>query len=201
MTRAELVRAGRTLFSREGIYEARVEDLAQLAGIGKGTLYLYFANKQDLVQAVVEGGFRELEKRLDAGSARSASLPELVDALVEEYTEFFELNPDLLRILHQARGILKFRRREWLPLRTSFEQHLTHLTRLLGRVSSPVRERPARRRSIAIILFGAISGACSVRVALKSGPGAEVWSRLLRAGLSGLSGDLASGRRSHGPTR
>lgn len=193
ITRADLVRAGRTLFSSEGIYEVRIEDLAERAGIGKGTLYLYFANKQDLVQAVVEGGFQELETQLDAAATQAASFPELMDEIVRAYTQFFASNPDLQRIFHQVRGILKFHRPEWLPVRVPLEKHIGYVARLLARTPSAVRERPAQRKAMALVLFGAVSGACSVRAALESGPAPEAWSNLLRRGLAGLSGGLTRG--------
>lgn len=52
-------------FSRNGYAEARLEDVAQRAGIAKGTIYLYFKNKELLFRAVLRGlihhAFEELE--------------------------------------------------------------------------------------------------------------------------------------------
>jgi AcrR family transcriptional regulator len=190
-TRAGLVRAGRKLFSEQGIYEARVEDLAVQASIGKGTLYLYFASKQDLAQAVVEAGFRDLEDCLSAAAARVASFPVLVDEIARVHGEFFAANPDLLRIFHQARGILMFRRPEWESLRKPLQRHIGHIAMLLARVPSPVRDRAALRRAIALTLFGAISGACSVRAALEPGPAADRWTSLFTEGIAGLAVEMA----------
>ena len=187
MTRAELVRAGRALFSSAGIYEARIEDLSDRAGIGKGTLYLYFSNKQDLVRAVMEDGLQELGLRAEEAVAGARSYRDVVDSIVRAHIEFFDANPDLLRIFHQVRGVLKFHHEDWLPLRATLEQHIEHIARLLARVPSTVRGRPARRRATALALFGAVSGACSVRSTLNAGPAPETWASLLRAFLSGLS--------------
>ena len=200
-TRAQLVRAGRKLFSEKGIYEARIEELAEHAGIAKGTLYLYFASKVQLVHAVVEEGFEDLGRRVSAAVEGQRAFNDVVGCIVQAHLDFFTANPDLMRVFHQVRGILKFHRPEWLPLRQPLERHVGHIARLLARAPSPVRDRVARRRAMALILFGAISGACSVRAALESGPGASRWSSLLRDGFTGLAADLGRHDEGRRPNR
>ena len=50
---AEIISAALDLFVERGYANARAEDVAARAGISKGTLYLYFANKEELFKAVV----------------------------------------------------------------------------------------------------------------------------------------------------
>ena len=40
-------------FAERGLAAARLEDIAKRAGVSKGTIYLYFANKEDLFRGVV----------------------------------------------------------------------------------------------------------------------------------------------------
>ena len=49
----ELLAAGLDLFVERGFASTRLEDVAKRAGVSKGTLYLYFENKQELFKAVV----------------------------------------------------------------------------------------------------------------------------------------------------
>lgn len=49
----ELLDAALELFVERGFAATRLEDVAARAGVSKGTLYLYFANKQELFKAVV----------------------------------------------------------------------------------------------------------------------------------------------------
>ena len=49
----EITAAALELFVERGYAATRLEDVAARAGISKGTLYLYFANKEDLFKAVV----------------------------------------------------------------------------------------------------------------------------------------------------
>ena len=50
---AELLAAALELFVEKGYAGTRLDDVAQRAGVSKGTLYLYFENKEDLFKAVV----------------------------------------------------------------------------------------------------------------------------------------------------
>ena len=50
---AEVLTAALELFTERGFAGARLDDIAARAGVSKGTLYLYYANKEDLFKAVV----------------------------------------------------------------------------------------------------------------------------------------------------
>jgi len=49
----EITAAALELFVEKGFANTRLEDVAARAGVSKGTLYLYFANKEELFKAVV----------------------------------------------------------------------------------------------------------------------------------------------------
>jgi len=52
----EITRAALELFVERGYAATRLEDVAARAGVAKGTVYLYFANKAELFKAVVREG-------------------------------------------------------------------------------------------------------------------------------------------------
>jgi AcrR family transcriptional regulator len=72
----EILAAALTLFSERGFSATRLEDVADRAGIAKGTIYLYFQTKEDLFEAVVRDAFAPLLERLTGAlelpSAKSA---------------------------------------------------------------------------------------------------------------------------------
>ncbi|MEI6758879.1 MAG: TetR/AcrR family transcriptional regulator [Betaproteobacteria bacterium] len=49
----ELLEAALELFVQKGFAATKAEEVAKLAGVSKGTLFLYFASKEDLFKAVV----------------------------------------------------------------------------------------------------------------------------------------------------
>ena len=49
----EICAAALEVFAQKGFAAAKLEEIARRAGVSKGTLYLYFADKEDLFRAVV----------------------------------------------------------------------------------------------------------------------------------------------------
>lgn len=193
-TRHELLLAGRKLFSDRGLYESRVEEITETADVGKGTLYRYFRNKEALILAVVEAGFEDLRHRVGERTVKARGIDQAVERIVEEHVRFFAENQDLMRIFHQSRGMLKFNRREWRPLRASLEGHLRFLAGLLRRFDGAAPSTATRRRDLAMLLFGGVSGVLSVRVA--TDPDAEIasLSPLLVGAIGRMTRSLSSSR-------
>ncbi len=51
----QILEAALAVFSERGLAAARLEDIAKRAGLSKGTIYLYFPNKEELFRGVVRG--------------------------------------------------------------------------------------------------------------------------------------------------
>jgi AcrR family transcriptional regulator len=166
ITRRELLQAGRRLFSERGLYEPRIEDLTESAGIAKGTLYLYFRDKDALIDAVVTEAFAELRSFMSPMLVRRTSASLRVSRLVEGHLEFLIDHPDWLRILHQARGRLLFQDGPRVRWFSSFEAHVDWIADRIAETPEGDRVSPARRRASARVLFGSISGVVSVHAAL-----------------------------------
>jgi AcrR family transcriptional regulator len=75
---AELMEAALDLFAEKGYVATRLDDVAQRAGVSKGTLYLYFDSKEDLFKAVVRQGLVpaivEAEKLVERFEGSAAEL-------------------------------------------------------------------------------------------------------------------------------
>lgn len=65
----ELLDAALALFVEKGFAATRAEEVATRAGVSKGTLYLYYPSKEDLLKAVIK---KNLSERLAAGAAQAA---------------------------------------------------------------------------------------------------------------------------------
>jgi AcrR family transcriptional regulator len=62
--REAICRAAACLFAARPYHEVRQEDIAERAGVGKGTLYIYFKSKDDLYLALAREGFAALVERV-----------------------------------------------------------------------------------------------------------------------------------------
>lgn len=61
-TRDRILKAAGRLFGRVGFRKTTITDVAEAAGIGKATVYLYFQDKQDLFTSLVQ---REVQTVMD----------------------------------------------------------------------------------------------------------------------------------------
>ena len=74
----ELVDAALELFVQKGFAATRVEEVAHLAGVSKGTLFLYFPSKEELLKAVVRhnlsGRFPEWHQEFERFEGSTADM-------------------------------------------------------------------------------------------------------------------------------
>ncbi len=79
--RIQIIEAAQNVFARLGFHKARMDDIAQEAGVSKGTLYWYYKSKDALITAILERIFslemRYLEKTLATGGPAAERLRHL----------------------------------------------------------------------------------------------------------------------------
>ncbi|MGK0267340.1 MAG: AcrR family transcriptional regulator [Maricaulis sp.] len=69
----EILEAALAVFGEQGFAAARVEDIAKRAGISKGAVYLYFASKEAMLNALVEQSAGALARSVEQHVAHSAA--------------------------------------------------------------------------------------------------------------------------------
>ena len=90
----EIIAAALDLFVERGFASTRLDDVAARAGVSKGTLYLYFANKEDLFKAVVRGNILPvLQYGEDLVTQYSGSSADLVRKLVRDCLSKQDIDP------------------------------------------------------------------------------------------------------------
>ncbi|MEN8182564.1 MAG: TetR/AcrR family transcriptional regulator [Myxococcota bacterium] len=76
--RQRILEAAREVFFRDGFITANLDEVAQIAGVAKGTLYRYFDNKGELYVAVLSHNGEIFESRMrEAALARSSPADQL----------------------------------------------------------------------------------------------------------------------------
>ena len=106
--RPRLVDAACAVFAEKGYASTRVADIAERAGVGKGTVYEYFSSKEELLFAVFELTNAEISVRLDAALAAGGSTEEQLHNLLrlgaEVISEQIEMQPVILDFWAASRG-------------------------------------------------------------------------------------------------
>jgi TetR/AcrR family fatty acid metabolism transcriptional regulator len=97
--RKKVVAAAAELFAERRFGEVRMEEISQLAGVGKGTLYTYFADKEELYFAVVFDGISRLNEGLLQSAGSSRPPEERLRQMVRELVSFFSRNRPFFRLM------------------------------------------------------------------------------------------------------
>lgn len=110
-TKAAILVAAARAFDENDFHQVLTDDIAATAGIGKATLYRYFATKEDLYFATLLAGFDELDAAMatagPGGTARAR-----LRHVAQEVLRVFWNRPSFYTLMH--RNELRFRARERL---------------------------------------------------------------------------------------
>ena len=107
----EIVEAAAELFAQHGYAEADTQLLADKLGVGKGTLYRYFASKEDVFLAAADRVMRLLHEQV-VGSIEGIADPlDQITAAVRAFLAFFADHPDYVELLMQERAQFKDRKK------------------------------------------------------------------------------------------
>ncbi|MBP0582127.1 TetR/AcrR family transcriptional regulator [Labrys sp. LIt4] len=111
--RNNLLDAAGRIFARQGYDAASVDDIAFEAGIGKATVYRYFASKEALFEAVFAQTLDDLEVRLDTALLREGNFRERLTYLVAEIVPTVRTHLSTIRDLNEGENSKRriFRRR------------------------------------------------------------------------------------------
>ncbi|GAB2518826.1 TetR/AcrR family transcriptional regulator [Microbulbifer agarilyticus] len=90
-----IIAAGTALFAEKGFHGTTVPEVARKAKVGSGTIYLYFANKEDLVNGVFQSCKSKLSSYLARGVSYddNADLRESFRTVWQNLCEFAVQNP------------------------------------------------------------------------------------------------------------
>ena len=93
--------AARHIFSQNGFHSIRMDDIASEAEVSKGTVYLYFKSKEELLAHLLLEGLDLLLTALEDEDLlpEEASASERIRHLAQIYIGLSETHPDYLRLM------------------------------------------------------------------------------------------------------
>ncbi|WP_299454521.1 TetR/AcrR family transcriptional regulator [uncultured Microscilla sp.] len=96
-----IVDAAEKVFFSKGIDNASMDQVAKQAGLGKGTLYLYFESKNALYRAILYRAFATLKKQFEEALDEENTGFENMKTILRVYLDFFYNHPHYFNaILH-----------------------------------------------------------------------------------------------------
>ena len=98
--REEILNAAQSVFFGKGLQVATMDEIAQVAELSKGTLYLYYKSKEDLYLAVLIRGMETLYAMFVEAISTDRPTIEQLKSLSETYFEFFNKERNYFRMMN-----------------------------------------------------------------------------------------------------
>ena len=99
LTRLRILEAAEAEFSDKGLFGARIDSIAQNAGVNKRMIYEYYSSKEGLYKTVLINVYNRVSLWEAGFSSDSKHPAELIRDLVHSYFEFLVADQSFVRIL------------------------------------------------------------------------------------------------------
>jgi len=100
-----LLDAARRVFERDGYVEARVADIAGLAGVAHGTFYTYFDSKREVFRALMAEVRDQIAEAIAVPAGRPNSVIERLDVANRRFLDVYRRNSRLMLLFEQVATI------------------------------------------------------------------------------------------------
>jgi AcrR family transcriptional regulator len=94
--RTQILEAARDRFTHKGVSNTTVDDIARAAGVAKGTVYLYYKSKDEMLRLIVDTDIETLRSATVPAIAAEAGLEERLRGFFERSLSFFERNREFI---------------------------------------------------------------------------------------------------------
>ena len=110
-TEERILEAAKKVFHRKGYDGARMQEIANEAGVNKALLHYYYRSKDNIFQAVFEDAFSRLLSRINSIFFSEQPLDQKIPAFVDYYLTFLSENSYLpgfiLNSLHERPDLIR----------------------------------------------------------------------------------------------
>jgi len=98
-TKEELLIASENEFAEKGLYGARIDNIATVAGVNKRMIYEYFGNKEELYKTVLNRAYHRLLEREVNVLSEKTSAKEAIYKTIHMYFEFLAQNETFVQLV------------------------------------------------------------------------------------------------------
>ena len=99
-TKGRIIKSAIKLFANKGFHETKVEDIAVESGVAKGTIYLYFKSKEEIMESSLDFIFSEAINSYNVPD--NLDFYESIKMIVENNFRFISENMDFYKMLFKG---------------------------------------------------------------------------------------------------
>lgn len=96
-----ILEAAREVFFKKSFYEATMDDIAQLSGVKKPTIYYYFPSKIDLASQLLEVNVKKIFEKIGKIISTTNNIKQRIKMIVDFYINLLEENSKTFIIMQR----------------------------------------------------------------------------------------------------
>ena len=156
--KAQIINAAEDVFTQKGFNEARMDDIAEETGLSKGTLYLYFKSKDDLIIAILDRMFQREMKQMEGLDQADLSAADAIWKMTEAVTNNILGFVRLVPIVYQFLALAFRNKYVQKALKKYINQYIDMITPIIEQGIKSGEFRKVNAREVAIAMSAIIEG-------------------------------------------
>src|SRR5438876_4038185 len=154
--------AAMRVIARKGMSAATMQEIADEAGVAKGTIYLYFRDRDELVEKTFESAMSDLHERVERALEKEGSFEEKLRAVLAAQIGYFQAHREFFRLyisLRYPEGSAQQQRRQ---KRHCQPQYQSRVERIAGMLLEAMNRGEIRRMDPMRLALFIIEGSSAV---------------------------------------
>jgi AcrR family transcriptional regulator len=167
--------AAMRVIARRGMSAATMQEIAEEAGVAKGTIYLYFRDRDELVEKTFDRALGALHERIDAAIAIDEPFEQKLRALLAAKMEFFREHREFFRLYMSLRipeGSPQQQRRQKRTCQPQYQSRIARFSEVLEEAMARGEIRRMNPARLALLIIEG-SNAIVIERVMEEAPPAE----------------------------
>jgi AcrR family transcriptional regulator len=184
--------AAMRVIARKGMAAATMQEIADEAGVAKGTIYLYFRDREDVVEKAFESAMRDLHARVDQALETPGTFERKLRAMLAAEITFFQSNREFFRLyisLRYPEGSAQQQRRHKRHSQPQYQSRVERVAKVLSEAMDRGEIRRMDPMRLALFIIEGSSAVVIERVLDEAPPSEE-------ADIELIAGTILGGIRS-----
>jgi len=168
--------AAMRVIARKGMNAATMQEIADEAGVAKGTIYLYFRDRDDLVEKAFESAMNDLHQRVEEALEKDGTFEVKFRAVLAAQIGFFQANREFFRLymsLRYPEGTAQQQRRQKRHCQPQYQSRVERIASVLREAMDRGEIRQMDPMRLALFIIEGSSAVIIERVLDEAPPSEE----------------------------